>query len=151
MNDSMRRERIDALLLQEQTYCCPNYLAPDYFASTEQTPPTPLRIIEECAKLVTDLSLEPPPNFHRVQSPSSIVSASFVDSSSYSKFPQDMHQTCLMTWRRQMASWAFTAVDTFGLDRELVAVAFDMLDRYLSREIKTETATLREKTFNSLA
>ena len=43
----------------------------------------------------------------------------------------------LKEWRQQMASWAFTAVDTFGLDRELVAVAFNMLDRYLSKEIKS--------------
>ena len=143
MDDTLRRERIGALLLQETNYCCPNYMAPD-FASTEELRPTPLRIIEECAKLVTDLSLEPPPNFHRIKSPSSVTSTAFVDSTSHSKFPQDMHQTCLMTWRRQMASWAYTAVDTFGLDRELVAVAFDMLDRYLSREIKSDCDFTRE-------
>lgn len=35
-----------------------------------------------------------------------------------------------------MSTWAYQAIDTFGLDRQLVAIAFNMLDRYLSRELK---------------
>jgi hypothetical protein len=145
MDDTFRQERITALLHQEQSYCCPDYLSPDYVRK-ERIPlkPTPLRIIQECAKLITDLSLEPPQIFHRVHSPSSITSTAFVASASDSKFPEDMDQSHLATWRRQMCSWAYSAVDTFGLDRELVAVAFGMLDRYLSREIKSDCNITRE-------
>jgi hypothetical protein len=138
-DNTLRRERIDALLHQESSYSCPDYLD-ENFARQEQIPlkPTPLCIIEECAKLFTDLSLEPPPNFHRLHSPASITStASLVGSvTRSSKFPKDIHQTCLVTWRRQMSTWAYKAIDTFGLDRQLVAIAFNMLDRYLSRELK---------------
>lgn len=148
VDDILRQERITALLHQEESYCCPDYLAPD-FTRKEQIPlkPTPLRIIHECAKLMADLSLEPPPNFQRVQSPSSITSTAFVESTAHSKFPKDMHHTCLATWRRQMVTWAYQAIDTFGLDRELVAIAFNMLDRYLSREIKSDCDNFEREDF----
>lgn len=136
MHDSlMARERLSALLSQEESYSCPNYMAPD-FARPEQTlKPTPLRIVEECAKLVSNLALEPPSRFQLAQSPSSITSTTLLESAT--EVPSILDHCHLKEWRRQMASWAYTTVDTFGLDRELVAVAFDMLDRYLSREIKT--------------
>ena len=147
IDDTLRQERIDALLHQENSYFCPDYLSPDYVRK-EQIPvkPSPLRIIEECARLITDLSLEPPQSFHRVGSPSSITSTAFVASATDSKFPVDMEHTHLATatWRRQMCVWAYKAVDTFNLDRELVAVAFDILDRYLSREIKLDCDITRE-------
>lgn len=43
-------------------------------------------------------------------------------------------------WRQQMLDWAMVVVDSFGMDRELVAVAFNLLDRYLTRELSKAKA-----------
>jgi hypothetical protein len=103
-----------------------------------------LRIVEECAKLVTDLSLvSPTQSIHRTKSPSSVNTTAFVASATQEPWP-DMEHCQVATWRRQMCSWAYNAVDTFDLDRELVAVAFDMLDRYLATELKSDCAITRE-------
>jgi hypothetical protein len=126
------RERLDALLRQEESYACPDYLAPNFVARKEQK--IPLAILEECKILMANLALEPP-NHQRMQSPFTVTSTASFKSSS-TNVPT-MDQQHLKEWRHQMASWAFTAVDTFGLDRELVAIAFHMLDRYLSKEIKS--------------
>lgn len=146
------RDRLGALLSQEKNYCCPDYLDPSYARTEPDLPPkpTPLRIIQECAKLISDLSLESPPTFDRAHSPSSTAfTATFVKPATHSKFPQQETVThkCLVTWRREMSQWAYRAVDTFGLDRELVAVAFDMLDRYLSREIKSDFQDFERQDF----
>ena len=41
-----------------------------------------------------------------------------------------------------MSSWAYKAVDVFHLDRDLVAVAFNLLDRYLATELKSEDCAI---------
>jgi len=37
-------------------------------------------------------------------------------------------------WRQQMFDWACMVVDSFGMDREIVNIAFNLLDRYVSKE-----------------
>jgi len=37
-------------------------------------------------------------------------------------------------WRQQMFDWACMVVDSFQIDRDVVAVSFNLLDRYVSRE-----------------
>eukprot|EP00548_Thalassiothrix_antarctica_P006942 CAMPEP_0194149706 /NCGR_PEP_ID=MMETSP0152-20130528/39461_1 /TAXON_ID=1049557 /ORGANISM="Thalassiothrix antarctica, Strain L6-D1" /LENGTH=321 /DNA_ID=CAMNT_0038852105 /DNA_START=40 /DNA_END=1005 /DNA_ORIENTATION=- len=41
--------------------------------------------------------------------------------------------TNLIPWRSQMCSWAYTVVGTFGCHRSVVAIAFNLLDRYLGK------------------
>jgi Cyclin, N-terminal domain len=41
----------------------------------------------------------------------------------------------LAYWRRQMMEWAFLVVQSFEMDREVVAVAFNLLDRYVPLEM----------------
>lgn len=148
MDEAIASDRIAALLSQEKRYECPDYLSPDYMHK-EQFPrlpraPTMLRIVEECANIVTDLSLvSPTQSIHRTKSPSSVNTTAFVSSATQESWP-DMEQCHVAKWRRQMCSWAYKAVDAFDLDRELVAVAFNMLDRYLATELKSDCAITRE-------
>jgi len=44
-------------------------------------------------------------------------------------------QSSLAAWRQQMCSWAFSAVDTYSLDREYVSIAMSHLDRYVASEL----------------
>lgn len=37
-------------------------------------------------------------------------------------------------WRQQMFQWSLTVLDSFSMDREAAAVAFNLLDRYISFE-----------------
>ena len=41
----------------------------------------------------------------------------------------------LVEWRRQMIDWSYSLVDMYELDREVVAVAFHLLDRYVASEV----------------
>mmetsp|Transcript_12009 Transcript_12009/g.18548 ORF Transcript_12009/g.18548 Transcript_12009/m.18548 type:complete len:452 (-) Transcript_12009:371-1726(-) len=38
-------------------------------------------------------------------------------------------------WRQQMCQWAYKAVQTFRLDRDIVALSFQILDRYLANKL----------------
>jgi hypothetical protein len=148
IDETIVGDRIAALLSQEKSYACPNYLSPDYMHQGNKQPRAPalLRILEECAKLVTDLTLISPTQvFHGTKSPSTINPAAFVASATQvpSATP-DMQHCKLASWRRQMCSWAYDAVDTFELDRELVAFAFDILDRYIATEAKSDCVITRE-------
>jgi hypothetical protein len=148
MDETIVGDRIAALLSQEKSYECPDYLSPDYMHQGHKLPraPTLLRIVEECAKLVTDLTLVSPTQvIHGTKSPSTVNSTAFVASATQeSSTAPDMHHCHLATWRRQMCSWAYNAVDTFELNRELVAFAFDILDRYIATEAKSDCAITRE-------
>lgn len=159
VNMEHTREILQAMLYQEdKVYNCPDYMAPDYLV-IESSTGKQLKFVEECARLVTDLDLEeasPPPqligrpmysrssSYYRY-SPSSVLTNDFVSSACPRSVAPDMvNHSHLCPWRRQMCDWAYTAMDTFELDREIVAVAFDMLDRYLANEIKSELTFTRE-------
>ena len=43
-------------------------------------------------------------------------------------------------WRHQMIDWATVVVDSFGMDRELVAMSINLLDRYVAHELAKEHA-----------
>uniref|UniRef100_A0A7S2HG49 Cyclin-like domain-containing protein n=2 Tax=Helicotheca tamesis TaxID=374047 RepID=A0A7S2HG49_9STRA len=52
-------------------------------------------------------------------------------------------RTCeqLSTWRAQMCSWSYAVIDSYGFDRETVAIAFSILDRYVAMDEEPETIT----------
>jgi hypothetical protein len=142
---------------EDKVYNCPDYMAPDYLV-TEDSTGKQVKFVEECARLVTDLGLDETPSPQRISrpiysrsssyyrhSPSSVVTNDFVSSACPRSVAPDMvDHSHLCPWRRQMCDWAYTAMDTFELDREIVAVAFDMLDRFLAKEIKSELKFTRE-------
>jgi hypothetical protein len=144
-------DRLTVMLHQEKYfYSCPDYFAPDYLTNNvgvKQSIPTPLHVIEECAKLVTDLSFaDSVPSKQEMVSPHDVRSRT--DSTKASepvslpKEPPEIH--LIPSWRSQMCSWAYTVVDTFGFSRTIVALCFDLLDRYLAKECLRQISMSRQ-------
>lgn len=149
-------ETVDGLKVmlrqEEHLYSCPDYFAPDYCTRNtraKQSTATPLHVVDdECAKLVADLSFADPaktqkeissPNdvrsrVEQTKSPESVVALPKVTTDSL----------VISNWRLQMCNWAYTVVDTFGFSRTAVALAFDLLDRYLAKECLTEITITRQ-------
>lgn len=150
-NDTL--DILHVMLHQENhVYRCPDYFDPDYRLNnlgTEQSSPspTPLHVIEECAKLVTD------PLFAKIgrinqelSSPNDVRSRTEPTKSSEPvallNVAAEIH--LIPSWRSQMCSWAYSVVDTFGFSRHTVAVCFDILDRFLAMECLKETTLTRQ-------
>lgn len=112
------RDQIDVLLRQEDTiYRCTDYMAherPEGMMDIGNT------IVEECANLVTDL----------VKSQSAVSISDVKDVDQHHK----QYDQTYTFWRQQMFDWACLVVDSFGMDREVVAVSFNLLDRYIAIE-----------------
>mmetsp|Transcript_22005 Transcript_22005/g.32505 ORF Transcript_22005/g.32505 Transcript_22005/m.32505 type:complete len:301 (+) Transcript_22005:272-1174(+) len=113
-------DRLRAMLKQEETtYRCTDYLSaphqPDSINEQELKicrSPSALSVIEDCAKLVTDISL--------------------VDHSQRKKL-QPLVDPQLIPWRFQMCNWAYSVTDRLGYSRAVVAITFDLLDRYIAK------------------
>lgn len=144
LNDS--RERLEGLLRQEQQH----YLCEDYIqAQDDVEPPKPMAsgVVEECARVVSDLSCflsnEPMHTF-----PSSVCVKELADSQMRSSFVKDEKSIACSKlvgfWRSQMVSWSYLVMDSFGIDREIVAVSFNILDRYVAPEMKSNIPITRE-------
>jgi hypothetical protein len=119
MQDEVR-DQLAVLLQQEDTiYRC----RCDYMAH-ERPSAVASSIVEECANLVTD-------NMRKSRSSSSISDVKDVDNGSALSRPYDQTFTF---WRQQIFDWGVMVVDSFGMDREAVAVAFNLLDRYIVYE-----------------
>uniref|UniRef100_A0A7S2IIB1 Cyclin-like domain-containing protein n=1 Tax=Helicotheca tamesis TaxID=374047 RepID=A0A7S2IIB1_9STRA len=50
----------------------------------------------------------------------------------------------LRFWRGQMCTWSYTVVERFGIDRDAVAIAFSILDRYIAMDEEPDTITQEE-------
>ena len=146
-------DRLKVMIHQEEhLYSCPDYFAPDYRTNNigvKQSIATPLHVIEECAKLVTDLSFaDSNPKKQEMVSPHDVRSTGRADSNKSSepvtlpKVSPELH--LIPSWRSQMCSWAYTVVDTFGFSRTTVAICFDLLDRYLAKECRREISLSRQ-------
>jgi hypothetical protein len=55
-----------------------------------------------------------------------------------------VEHSCLSIWRHQMFDWACIVVDSFQIDREVVAIAFSILDRYIAIESQSDYPIERE-------
>lgn len=129
------RECISAMLEQEEKfYACPDYMSVDF----SQIGKKPLHsVVDECMMLVTDLKLSGDEFPHR-KSLSSVATDSFVSLSSRhtSTKKSDLDHSNMRPWRRQMILWAYTSIDVLGYNREIVAVAFSIVDRYLAKKAR---------------
>lgn len=143
------------VMLQQEThiYRCPDYFDPDYrlnnVGTKQSSPsPTPLHVIEECAKLVTDPLFAKIGNLKQeLSSPNDVRSRTEPTKSSEPvallNAAAEVH--LIPSWRSQMCSWAYSVVDTFAFSRHTVAVCFDILDRFLAKEcLKDVTLTRQE-------
>lgn len=105
---------IEALVVQEDRfYRCRDYLEADRAQ----------HLVDECAMLVSDSVSKSP----------SAVSVSDVRSLDQGRGARPAEDSFAF-WRQQMFDWACMVVDSFQIDREIVAVAFALLDRYVSIE-----------------
>jgi hypothetical protein len=151
------RDQLEAMILQQEKY----YQCVDYLEVDEPEPMrSPLHVVFECALLVTDVATnkkdpqstptKSPTKVTKISSPSSslIDLYSVSQSSSSTQLSNHFNSSCssrpatelsyLGPWRIQMLSWAYTATETFNIDREVVPVAFSILDRYVAMEMKSE-------------
>ena len=151
------KDSISALVQQELRYTCPDYLsvaairsssteAAGTTTTTQHCATTPnndhhwVNMVEEFASVVTDP--------HLTGSASMSLSETTLPMGKKSismKDVRDVDNVMTMTldartcesfrfWRQQMFDWACLVVDSFGMDREVVAVSFSLLDRYMARE-----------------
>lgn len=140
------RERLEGLLRQEQRhYLCDGYIDAEH--AVEPQKQGACRVVEECARIVSDLS------FSSSNEPmqtvlSSVCVKELADSQTRSSFLRDEKSiTCSKLvgfWRSQMVSWSYLVMDSFGIDREIVAVSFNILDRYVAKEMKSSIPITRE-------
>ena len=151
------KESIQALLRQEAI----SYHCTDYTNSGQERPIcTPLHVVVECAKLVTDGWVGTPIDQDSLlmNSPSRvsdlIPSGSIEDlytmsegsarSVTHAFTNQEVELSCFSQWRHQMFHWACDVCESFSIDREILAIAFNILDRYVAVEVKSEFAVSRE-------
>jgi hypothetical protein len=151
------RDQLEAMVRKQDKY----YQCVDYLQVDEPEPMrSPLHVVFECALLVTDVTTnkkdqqstptKSPIKATNISSPSSsmIDLYSVSQSSSSTQLSNHSNDSCpsrpatelsyLGPWRHQMLNWAYAATETFNIDREVVPVAFSILDRYVSMEMKSE-------------
>lgn len=150
------RESIQALLDQEEKY----YKCSDYMHSTVERPRcSPLHVVLQCANLVTDGSwaptvdadtalLQSPTSMSKFASSESLQGLLTTPVSPRSVAPCQvdddvLQEPSLSMWRSQMFDWACTVTDNFQIDREVIAIAFSILDRYVEIENRSECSVSR--------
>lgn len=122
-------DQIAMLLRQEQTiYRCIDYMSHERPSMVDTYCNN---MVDECANLVHDRSAVV------MSKVSSTVSISDVKGVTESNGHRDHTFTF---WRHQMFDWACMVVDSYSMDREVVAVSFNMLDRYITFESSKPTA-----------
>lgn len=164
-------EQIAVMRRQEESmYRCPDYLSVGGLDQQLCQEVHLRKVVEECANIITDLSLcdrqpldveqeeaDEPVRQPSVTSPL-CTAAVFTDSSVATDIVEEKRQkgssasagrkrdrnSMLGQWRQQMCAWCYQVVDSFGFDRDVVAVAFSFLDRYLAKEAMSSIPITRE-------
>lgn len=119
------QEIIAVLLGQEQRH----YVCADYLPKEKQESPTNVdlvHLLEECANVVTDYKATVP------RSPSAVSLRGIQDVRENEHTMPSVDSFGF--WRQQMFDWACMVVDSFGMDREIVAISFNILDRFVAKE-----------------
>ena len=140
------RERLECLLIQEQKH----YLCEDYIHSQDASVPVdaePCPKVAQCARVVSDLAFSNPDEAMQTF-PSSVCVKDLADSQVNYSFVRDEKAAASSKlvgfWRQQMVDWSFLVMDSFGIDRDVVAVSFNILDRYVAQETKSNIPITRE-------
>jgi hypothetical protein len=150
------RESLQCLLSQEEKHylLAEAYILPskDLHRNTNnrelQESTCPALSAEQCARVVSDLAFSSSPRTRGTGCeslqdayPSSICVKELADSQ---VSPQPASSHIIGFWRQQMLEWSYLVMDSFGIDREVVAVSFNLLDRYVAKEIKSNIPITRE-------
>lgn len=141
------RERLEVLLLQEQRH----YLCEDYIHSREKdlaTQAEPCPVVLQCARVVSDLAFSTHDEAMQTAFPSSACVKDLAVSQVNVSFVRDEKAAASSKlvgfWRQQMVDWSYLVMDSFGIDRDVVAVSFNILDRYVAKETKSNIPITRE-------
>jgi len=149
-------ERLRCLMLQEeQHYLCEDYMHQqkngDYDESDSKDSDSMSSMkAEQCARIVSDLAFSSPcaDDTMNPAYPSSVCVRDLADSQARAAFVADERSAATPKlvgfWRQQMLEWSNLVIDSFGIDREVVAVSFNVLDRYVAQEIKSSIPITRE-------
>eukprot|EP00980_Cylindrotheca_fusiformis_P020789 scaffold7770_cov94-Cylindrotheca_fusiformis.AAC.1 len=165
------RDNLEAMIVREEKfYHCEEYLKADGPAEEEEEPHhySPLHVVEEMANLVTDVQYlsawnddnkEEEDDEFKSKSPRSSMVLN-VDNSSRrsimhsnniqtktSKRRQEEERELLSAWRQQMCSWTRSVVRGLRLDHDATEVAFSILDRYLTIQLKQEHVAMDRERF----
>jgi len=120
--------------------------------------PSALSIVEEFTKLMRGITLSPEENNNSVVSRSNSRELAEVNSKdneeeSYTSSPgrtkvsaSVVDPQAWIPWRFQMCNWAYSVANTFGFCRITVAIAFDLLDRYIAQRYCPSTSGKATKT-----
>jgi hypothetical protein len=93
-------------------------------------------MVEEFANVVTDRHFTSPCG--TIPKSISMKDVRDVDTVLESTTPQALRvPEAFRFYRQQMFDWACMVVDSFGMDREVVAVSFRLLDAYMSNEVNS--------------
>lgn len=102
---------------------------------------------EQCAKVVSDLAFSSRDESMQTY-PSSSCVKELADSQIKFSFVRDEKAAATSKlvgfWRQQMLDWSYLVMDSFGIDRDVVAVSFNILDRYVAAETKSNIPITRE-------
>jgi hypothetical protein len=142
------RDQIAVLLHQEQHhYACSDYMAHER-ATTAPASLDYMSMLEECANVVNDLSFSPKDPLPLNKVPSAVCVQNLLEpvTASASAKPKQQ-QPAFGYWRQQMFDWACIVVDKFGMDREVVAMSFSILDRYIAKESSGSSASITRDDF----
>lgn len=136
--------KLNVMLHQEEKiYRCCDYFSSGYREAAEPTNQlgSPQScFIEECSMLVSNLSIagNASTTSRVISSPKDVRSRMHnrqqYNTSSVAVPKIGVTETHLITWRAQMCMWAYRVVESFGINRSVVAIAFNFLDRYFSKE-----------------
>jgi hypothetical protein len=140
-------DQIAVLLHQEQhQYACSDYIGHDR-ATTAPATPDFMNMLEECANVVNDLSFSPTDRAGKpvIKSPSAKCVRELIEPVTAASKPKQ--QPAFGFWRQQMFNWACMVVDSFGMDREVVAMSFSILDRYIAKEAPRSSTSITRHDF----
>ncbi|CAJ1920730.1 unnamed protein product [Cylindrotheca closterium] len=161
-NKGFMDDQLAAMLLQEQKfYRCSDYLG-SCSSSTEHPVPItvcPLQILNEMANLVTDTQLvriDSSSNFSKSDSKSEASPTTVVhdmyESPHHSRPPLSKQQSqrdkfelsLIGAWRSQMFDWICQVVRFSQLNKGVVEVSFNILDRFLVSKVQHDNISREE-------
>lgn len=146
------RERLCCLVEQEKkNYLCSDYITPQANNNIETN-----NNVVQVAKVVADLAMFTdtdditPTGVNK--SPSAVcvrdlapdTTTNNSTSSSFVRDGESADASVVGFWRQQMLNWSNVVIDSFGIDREVVAVGFNILDRYVGKEVQSGVPITRE-------
>lgn len=135
------RDQIAVLLHQEQhQYACSDYITHD------RAPTIPASV--DLLNMLDDLSFSPRESVENLpisKVPSAVCVRDLMEPVTATTKPKE--KQAFRYWRQQMFDWACTVVDSFEMDRDVVAMSFSILDRFIAKEASGSSTAITRHDF----